>query len=49
MTQYLNEVLHARQRLSEEELDRLVTSVYLHKTTRRQLQLDKFMLVVESC
>ena len=31
MTQYLNEVLHGRQRLGEEELDRLVTSLYLHK------------------
>jgi hypothetical protein len=31
MTQYLNEILTAKTRLSEEELDKLVTSLYLHK------------------
>ena len=31
MTQYLNEILTAKTRLSEEELDKIVTSFYLHK------------------
>jgi hypothetical protein len=33
MTQYLNEILHGRQRLGEvkKNLIRLVTSLYLHK------------------
>ena len=31
MTQYLNEILTAKTRLSEEKLDKIVTSLYLHK------------------
>ena len=31
MTQYLNEILTAKTRLSKEELDKIVTSLYLHK------------------
>ena len=31
MTQYLDAVLNGKERLSEEELDNLVTSLYLHK------------------
>jgi hypothetical protein len=50
MTQYLNEILHGRQRLGEEELDKTVKSLYLHKTTRRELLASQvLMLVVESC
>jgi hypothetical protein len=32
MTQYLNEILAGKERLSEEELDKTVTSLYLHKS-----------------
>jgi hypothetical protein len=32
MTQYLDAVLNGKERLSEEELDNLVTSLYLHKS-----------------
>ena len=32
MTQYLNEILAGKERLSEEELDKLPTSLYLHKS-----------------
>ena len=32
MTQYLDAVLTGKERLSEEELDNLVTSLYLHKS-----------------
>ena len=31
MTQYLNEILTAKTRLSTEELDKIVTALYLHK------------------
>ena len=42
MTQYLNEVLHGRQRLGEEELDNAVKSVYVHKTTEENYSLTSF-------
>ena len=42
MTQYLNEVLHGRQRLSEEELDKVVKSLYVHKTTEENYSLTSF-------
>ena len=32
MTQYLDAVLNGKERLSEEELDKTVTSLYLHKS-----------------
>ena len=32
MTQYLNEILAGKVRLSEEEMDKTVTSLYLHKS-----------------
>lgn len=32
MTQYLNEILNGRARIAEEELDKTVTSLYLHKS-----------------
>tara|TARA_R110000772_G_scaffold67208_1_gene149256 strand:- start:41 stop:232 length:192 start_codon:yes stop_codon:yes gene_type:complete len=32
MTQYLDAVLTGKERLSEEELNNLVTSLYLHKS-----------------
>ena len=32
MTQYLNEILAGKERLSEEELGKTVTSLYLHKS-----------------
>jgi hypothetical protein len=31
MTQYLDAVLNGKERLSDEELDKTVTSLYLHK------------------
>ena len=31
MTQYLNEILNGRERIAEEELDKTITSLYLHK------------------
>jgi|TARA_R110000764_G_scaffold64197_1_gene135235 hypothetical protein len=42
MTQYLNEVLHGRQRLGEEELDKVVKSLYVHKTTEENYSLTSF-------
>ena len=32
MTQYLNEILAGKERISEEELDKTITSLYLHKS-----------------
>ena len=32
MTQYLTEILNGKERLAEEELDKTVTSLYLHKS-----------------
>ena len=32
MTQYLNEILAGKERVSKEKLDKLVTSLYRHKT-----------------
>jgi len=32
MTQYLDAVLNSKERLSKEELDKTVTSLYLHKS-----------------
>ena len=42
MTQYLNEILHGRQRLDEEELDKTVKSLYVHKTTEENYSLTSF-------
>ena len=42
MTQYLNEILTAKTRLSEEELDNAVKSVYVHKTTEENYSLTSF-------
>ena len=42
MTQYLNEILHGRQRLGEEELDKTVKSLYVHKTTEENYSLTSF-------
>ena len=32
MTQYLTEILNSKERLAEEELDKTITSLYLHKS-----------------
>jgi len=32
MTQYLNAVLNGKERLNDEELDKTITSLYLHKS-----------------
>ena len=32
MTQYLTEILNGKERLAEEELDKTITSLYLHKS-----------------
>jgi hypothetical protein len=32
MTQYLTEILNGKERLAEEELDKTVTSLYLHRS-----------------
>jgi hypothetical protein len=46
MTQYLNEILTAKARLSEEELDKLVISLYLHKN-KEDNYFQTTLLVVE--
>ena len=42
MTQYLNEILAGKERLSEEELDKLPTSLYRHKTKDEDYWLTRF-------
>ena len=42
MTQYLNEILTGKERVSEEELDKLVTSLYRHKTEDEDYYLTRF-------
>jgi len=42
MTQYLNEILTGKERVSEEELDKLVTSLYRHKTKDEDYYLTRF-------
>ncbi len=42
MTQYLNEILTAKTRLSKEELDKLPTSLYRHKTEDEDYWLTRF-------
>jgi len=42
MTQYLNEILAGKERLSEEELDKLSTSLYRHKTKDEDYWLTRF-------
>ena len=42
MTQYLNEILAGKERVSEEELDKLVTSLYRHKTKDEDYYLTRF-------
>jgi len=42
MTQYLNEILTGRERVSEEELDKVVTSLYMHKTEDENYFLTTF-------
>ena len=42
MTQYLNEILAGKERLSEEELDKILTSLYRHKTKDEDYWLTRF-------
>jgi len=42
MTQYLNEILAGKERLSEEKIDKLVTSLYRHKTKDEDYWLTRF-------
>jgi len=42
MTQYLNEILAGKERMSEEELDKLPTSLYRHKTKDEDYWLTRF-------
>ena len=42
MTQYLNAILAGKHRLNEEELDRLSTSLYRHKTKDEDYWLTRF-------
>ena len=42
MTQYLNEILAGKERISEEELDKLPTSLYRHKTKDEDYWLTRF-------
>jgi len=42
MTQYLNEILAGKERLSEEKIDKLVTSLYRHKTKDEDYYLTRF-------
>ena len=42
MTQYLNEILAGKKRMSEEELDKLPTSLYRHKTKDEDYWLTRF-------
>ncbi len=42
MTQYLNEILAGKERISEEELDKLITSLYRHKTKDEDYWLTRF-------
>ena len=42
MTQYLNEILAGKERVSEEKLDKLVTSLYRHKTKDEDYYLTRF-------
>jgi len=42
MTQYLNEILAGKERVSKEKLDKLVTSLYRHKTKDEDYWLTRF-------
>ena len=42
MTQYLNEILAGKERISKEELDKLPTSLYRHKTKEEDYWLTRF-------
>ena len=42
MTQYLNEILAGKERISEEKLDKLITSLYRHKTKDEDYWLTRF-------
>ena len=42
MTQYLNEILAGKERVSKEKLDKLVTSLYRHKTKDEDYYLTRF-------
>ena len=42
MTQYLNEILAGKERISKEELDKLPTSLYRHKTEDEDYWLTRF-------
>ena len=42
MTQYLNEILAGKQRINEEELNKLPTSLYRHKTKDEDYWLTRF-------
>ena len=42
MTQYLNEILAGKQRMNEEELDKLPTSLYRHRTKDEDYWLTRF-------
>jgi len=42
MTQYLNEILAGKERISKEELDKLPTSLYRHKTKDEDYWLTRF-------
>ena len=42
MTQYLNEILAGKERMSEEKLDKLPTSLYRHKTKDEDYWLTRF-------
>ena len=42
MTQYLNKILAGKEQVSEEKLDKLVTSLYRHKTKDEDYWLTRF-------
>jgi len=42
MTQYLNEILAGKERMSKEKLDKLITSLYRHKTKDEDYWLTHF-------
>lgn len=42
MTQYLKEVLMGQERVSDEKLDKVVTSLYIHKTENENYNLTTF-------
>ena len=42
MTQYLNKILAGKEQVSEEKLDKLVTSLYRHRTKDEDYWLTRF-------